>query len=177
VDPFALLGLGPDADEAGVKKAFRERAQRLHPDVGGSTDDMAQLLDAYRRALVEVRHRPVDRARGAGTPTGRRGRGRAGGRVERDVASFTVDVLPVVAFEGLHLVAASLGDIADEDPPYMVEFLVRGPDFLWCRCDLVPDAGATTVAVGVSPAGDQPLVRVEQMRDILVAELNSLDWS
>jgi hypothetical protein len=29
----------------------------------------------------------------------------------------------------------------------------------------------------VSPAGDQPLVRVEQMRDILVAELNSLDWS
>lgn len=177
MDPFGPLGLGPDADEASIKKAFRERAQRLHPDVGGSTAGMAELLDAYRRALSAVRDRSANQPRVVGTTAGRRGKGRSGSRVERDVASFTVDVLPVVAFEGLHLVAASLGDIADEEPPYMVEFLLRGPDFLWCRCDLVPDAGATTVAVSVSPAGDQPLVRVEEMRDILVAELNSLDWT
>jgi hypothetical protein len=87
-----------------------------------------------------------------------------------------VDALPVVAFEALHMVASTLGDVSDDNPPYMIEFLVRDAETLWCRCDLVPDAGSTTVAVTVYPAGEEPLVRVDAMRDLLVAELNALDW-
>lgn len=173
--PFEVLGIPPGSDEAAVRSAFRERARRLHPDVGGDDRSMAELVEAYRAAVAEVRRPRPDAQAGQAAPVGRR-RGRDRRRFEHDVASFTVDALPVVAFEALHIVAASLGDISDEEPPYMVEFLMRDADSLWCRCDLVPDAGSTTVAVTVSPAGEEPLVRVDGMRDLLVAELNALDW-
>ncbi|MFM7262737.1 MAG: J domain-containing protein [Acidimicrobiales bacterium] len=171
-DPFDALGLEPGASAEEIRTRFRELALVHHPDRGGDAGVMAGLLVAYRAAL------------GASGPDaapvvprrGRRGRADARARRERDVASFTIDALPVDAFEGLRLAAASLGDIADEEPPYAVEFLVRGGDALWCRCELFPDAGSTTVAVTVAPAGDEPLVRVDGMRDLLVAEINSLEW-
>lgn len=173
--PFEVLGIPPGSDEAAVRSAFRERARRLHPDVGGDDRSMAELVEAYRAAVTAARA-PATKERTA--PSGRRGTRRTRGqrRVEHDVASFTVDALPVVAFEALHIVAGSLGDISDEEPPYMIEFLMRDKDSLWCRCDLVPDAGSTTVAVSVSPAGEEPMARVDSVRDLLVAELNSLDW-
>ncbi len=172
--PFEVLGIPADSDEATVRKAFRERAIQAHPDVGGDDRSMAELIEAYR-AAVAVARSPQARV---DTPAGRGARRPSRGhrRVEHDVASFTVEALPVVAFEALHLVAGVLGDVSDENPPYMIEFLVRDAETLWCRCDLVPDAGSTTVAVTVYPAGEEPLVRVDAMRDLLVAELNALDW-
>lgn len=170
-----MLGVPPGSDEATIRSAFREHARRLHPDVGGDDRSMAELVEAYRAAVAEARRPRKDSPTGIEAPRSRR-HSRDRRRFERDVASFTVDALPVVAFEALHIVAASLGDISDEEPPYMVEFLMRDAESLWCRCDLVPDAGSTTVAVTVSPAGEEPLVRVDGMRDLLVAELNALDW-
>src|SRR5215210_4972507 len=32
-DPYEVLGLGRDADESAIKKAFRRLARELHPDV------------------------------------------------------------------------------------------------------------------------------------------------
>ena len=165
MDPFGVLGVDPNADEAEIRRAFRRLARAEHPDLGGDSSRMAVLIDAYRSALQMVS--PVTRDR--------RVSGR-GARVERDVASFTVDALPVVAHEALLMVASVLGDVAEDDPPYLLEFLMRDGGDVWCRCDLVPDAGSTTVSVTVSPVGDEPLARCEMVRDLLVAELNALSW-
>jgi hypothetical protein len=162
-DPFGVLGLGPRASESEIRARFRELAMREHPDVGGDATTMAGLIAAYRAALASV----GSPARRVSVPSRR-------ARKERDAASFTVDVLPVEAFEYVRLAAASLGDIADEDVPYALEFVVRAGENIWCRCELFPDAGSTTVAVTVAPAGPEPLVRVDGMRDLLVAEINSL---
>lgn len=147
-----------------VRAAFRARARVLHPDVGGDDRGMADLLAAYR----EILERPVRQT----MALDRRGRT----RVERDIASFTVDELPVVAFEGLLLVANALGDIADEDPPYLLEFVIRENGGVWCRCDIVPEAGGSMVSVAVAPVPGGTGMSCEAVRDILVAELNSLDW-
>ena len=166
MDPFALLGVDSAADEATIRRAFRTLARVEHPDVGGDESRMALLLDAYANALAIAQSRG---AKSSGTPGPR-------SRVERDVASFTVDALPVVAHEALLTVAAVLGDVAEDDPPYLLEFVIREGEGVWCRCDLVPDAGSTTVSVTVSPVSDEPLLRCETVRDLIVAELNSLDW-
>ncbi|MEY4031630.1 MAG: hypothetical protein RL573_542 [Actinomycetota bacterium] len=166
MDPFGVLGVPRDADEDSIRRAFRTRARLEHPDTGGDASRMTALLDAYKEALSLASRR-----------TGPQAGGRVhGSRAERDVASFTVDALPVVAHEALLMVAAMLGDVAEDEPPYLLEFLIRDGGDVWCRCDLVPDAGSTTVSVTVSPAGDEPLVRCEQVRDLIVAELNELSW-
>jgi hypothetical protein len=150
-----------------VRARFRELAREHHPDTGGDGTVMAEVLDAYRRAVATA---GSERGTKSQQSTRRRF------RPERDTASFTVAVLPVEAFEALRLVVLSIGDLVDENPPYSVEFLVRQEPVTWCRCDLVPDAGSTTVSVAVEPAADEPWVRVEQMRDVLVGELNRLNW-
>jgi hypothetical protein len=50
-DPGALLQLGlpTDADEAAVKRRFRELAKTYHPDAGGDTEEFIRLMEAYRK--------------------------------------------------------------------------------------------------------------------------------
>lgn len=43
-DAARVLGVEPDADEAALRRAFRERAKALHPDAGGGDEA------AFRRA-------------------------------------------------------------------------------------------------------------------------------
>lgn len=170
-DPFAVLGLAPTAAENEIRARFRELALVHHPDRGGNADDMSRLVEAYRLAVAR-------RQTTGGVGRGRTRRSARGGRVgaEHDVASFTVSVLPVEAYEALRTVVATVGEVVDENPPYVVEFLVRDDGLVWCRCELVPDAGSTTVSVSVAPAADEPLSRVEAMRDLLIDELNNLEW-
>ena len=163
MDPLARLGLSADAGPDDIRRAYRALALRAHPDRGGDRHEMAELSEAYRLALAATRSRP---ARSARRPA----------RVQRDVASFTIDALPVVAHEALLLVASAIGDLADDDPPYVLEFVIREGDGLWCRCDIVPDAGSCTVSVTVASVGDDAVVDCETVRDLLVAELNALDW-
>lgn len=47
LDPFAILGVGPNASRAEVDKAYREKARRAHPDVGGSNEEMIKINAAY----------------------------------------------------------------------------------------------------------------------------------
>lgn len=47
-DPYEILGVKRDADTAAVRKAYRRRAKRAHPDHGGSADKFNTL----HRALV-----------------------------------------------------------------------------------------------------------------------------
>jgi hypothetical protein len=51
-----VLGLDPDqdVDEGTIEHAFRARALKAHPDVGGSHEAMAELNAARARALNEL---------------------------------------------------------------------------------------------------------------------------
>ncbi|HMJ35809.1 MAG TPA: J domain-containing protein [Baekduia sp.] len=63
-DPYEVLGLGRDADESAIKKAFRKLARELHPDVNKHDPDAEDkfkeaaeayeiLSDADRRATFD----------------------------------------------------------------------------------------------------------------------------
>ena len=76
VDPYDVLGVGPDTTPTELRVAYHRLARESHPDLGGSNRRMADLNAAY----AAVRHRRTD----AGTvgPTGSRTRRAA--RVDSD---------------------------------------------------------------------------------------------
>ena len=60
-DPYDILGVGRDADDAAIRAAFRRLAKESHPDSGGDADAfvMAQtaqdlLLDPVRRKVFDA---------------------------------------------------------------------------------------------------------------------------
>src|SRR4051812_49345768 len=63
-DPYQVLGVGRDADERQIKKAFRTLARELHPDVNNHDPEAEEkfkeaaeayeiLSDAERRAIFD----------------------------------------------------------------------------------------------------------------------------
>lgn len=46
-DPFKILDVSPDATQAEVKEAYRKAAHKVHPDRGGTNDDMMKVNAAY----------------------------------------------------------------------------------------------------------------------------------
>ena len=65
--------------------------------------------------------------------------------VQHDAPSFTIDHLPAEAFEALLVVTSWMGEVLVDDPPYVLEVHLTEPGPCWCRLDLVPDAGGSTV--------------------------------
>jgi curved DNA-binding protein CbpA len=61
---YSLLGLRPEASSGEIKKAFRERAKKLHPDIAGerASGEMRKLLGAYEILSDENRRFEYDRA-------------------------------------------------------------------------------------------------------------------
>jgi len=49
------IGLPPVADEAAVKKRFRDLAKEYHPDTGGDPDKFIELMQTYKE-LIRVYH-------------------------------------------------------------------------------------------------------------------------
>ena len=170
-DPFLVLSVerGASADE--IRRAWRERARTVHPDVGGTDAAMQELNEALHSALAYVD--VVSIVSVANSPLLV--------RRERDISSFTVDVLPAECFEALLIVAGISGAISHEEPPYQLEFSLHDSDVTgalngWCRCDLVPEAGATTVSLLVGTETSAEGISVEEVRDYLVANLNAIEW-
>lgn len=91
----------------------------------------------------------------------------------RDAPSFVINALPVDAFETLLVAASNLGEIVDEDPPYLLEVLVRDPGPLWCRFELFPDAGSTTVILSCDIEIGYRLYSVEEIRDMWISTINA----
>lgn len=174
-DPFAVLGLPATADEATIAAARRRLAKQAHPDAGGSVDAMQRINDAAARALAatnrvpEAAQPPASSRRRRPTPRYR------GGAVRHDHPSFTIEALPVEAFEGLLVAGAELGELADDDPPYLLEVLMTSPP-AWCRLELVPDAGAVTVSITTARLPGHPTPDVYDIRDVWIDALNRLDW-
>ena len=176
--PYEVLGVLPDATAEELAAARRRRARTLHPDVGGDAAAMQALNQAYDAAVALLSSPPPPPPPPPTTPppvpppSVLRRRSTRG--VEHDSPSFTIDVLPVEAFEALLVVCSWMGEVLVDDPPYLLEAFVRDPEPCWCRLDLVPDAGATTVSLMVAGVDGAPTPDPELVRDEWVANLNRL---
>jgi hypothetical protein len=199
MDPFDVLGLRPDATADEVNDARRRLAIEHHPDRGGDPHRMREINGAADAALRRIAADGTP-ARDTGAPGpssdapsgqsarsgqhpppgeqrhGAPGRTVDGSRVARDVPSFVVEALPAVTFEALVVVASWLGEVLDDDPPYRLETYLGQPFDCWCRLDVVPDAGASTVSLTVAGLDGAPAPDVVAVRDAWVADLNSIDW-
>ena len=176
-DPFAELGLGPGSTADDVRRARNRLAKRAHPDVGGSAEEMQRVnaaADAALRQLGAVGDAPPIEPDRPTPQRPQRPRPRPGGRVGRDHPSFTIEALPAEAYEALLIVANVLGVVLDDEPPYRLETHLSDEPTAWCRLDVVPDGGGSTVSLTVASADG---ATVNQVRDRFVVELNRLDWS
>lgn len=158
----SILGLSVAHDESDVNEARRRLSVIHHPDRGGDTETMAAInvaVDLLLRTLRDVptteTSPPPETFHGSGV----------------DHPSFVVDALPVVAYEAVALAVVAIGDVLDEDPPYSLEFSVWVPQGspAWCRLEIVPDAGSSTVSLSTDGRHD-----VEALRDRLVDEINRI---
>ncbi len=171
-DPFATLGLtdGATADE--VRAARRRLAKQHHPDRGGDAERMRTLNVAAAAALARL---AAGKEPAPSPRRGERKRQEPSGMTS-DLPSFTVEALPVDTYEALLVVSSWLGEVLDDDPPYRLDVHLRGPVPCWCRLELVPDAGASTVGITVGAYDNGPVPDVESVRDVWVDQLNRLDW-
>jgi hypothetical protein len=185
-DPWLVLGVAPGSSLADARAARRRLAKQLHPDLhaAGPAAEQAELaarMTLVNQALSEIEAvlaaadapspgpatpGPTPAATAAPQPAHATGPG--------DPESFSVECLPVDAFEALFLAAYGLGDILVAEEPYLLELYLSEPA-CFCRLQLVPEAGGSLVTVEVSPAADadegpEPAAVV----DVLVAELNAL---
>jgi molecular chaperone DnaJ len=72
-DPYEVLGVGRDADDTQVKKAFRKLARELHPDVNSSEtaeEDFKEAAEAYEVLSDGERRATFDRYGWEGLRTG-----------------------------------------------------------------------------------------------------------
>lgn len=188
-DPFSALGLPHDASAEDVRAARRQLAKDHHPDRGGDPAEMRRLNESASRALRAIDERTDAAAEGVGERPAADGvghrttRGTTGATgdwqwtgTSSDVPSFTVEALPVEAYEALLVVAPSLGEVLDDDPPYRLDAYLGAPHECWCRLEVVPDAGSSTVSLTIGSIDGHPVPPVETVRDLWIAELNALDW-
>jgi hypothetical protein len=172
-DAWNLLGLPSDASAADVHAARRRLAKRTHPDVdGGDTEAMRRLNEAVRIALTELGLNTQDSPPSPAPSRARRPPSPGG--TDHDVCSFVIEALPAVAFEALLVVTSWIGEVVVDEPPYQLDVLLLDPLRCWCRLDLVPDAGASTVSLTIAALPDEALPDIDDVRDLWVAALNHL---
>ncbi len=192
-DPFESLGLGPHATVEDVRAARRRLAMAHHPDRGGDPAQMQAINEAADAALGAIGAPAESVPEAADVSERTAGRPAAPGSsslhdedplhgedhrtgLRRDFPSFTVEALPVETFEAMLVVASWLGEVLDDDPPYHLETYLYEPFECWCRLDVVPDAGASTVSLSVAGIDGAPTPDVIAVRDAWVANLNAVDW-
>ena len=185
-DPFTTLGLDAGASCADVRAARRLLAMTHHPDQGGDPVRMQAINEAADAALLMIDAAIAGDGPESQTPpvappprgTDRRAphMGERRSSIASDVPSFTVEALPVETFEAMLVVASWLGEVLDDDPPYQLDTYLYEPFDCWCRLDVVPDAGASTVSLAVAGIDGAPTPDVIAVRDAWVANLNAVDW-
>ncbi len=68
VDPYAVLGLARDADQAAIHAAYRAAVRRTHPDAGGSANAFEDVQEAYELLRDPARRRAWEAARPRSQP-------------------------------------------------------------------------------------------------------------
>lgn len=171
-----LLEVDAGADAETVRAARRRLAKAVHPDAGGDDERMRRLNEAAEVLLLDLAAagavgRTATDERPATSPASRP---RRPGGTASDNSSFVIEALPVEAFEALLVVTSWLGEVIVDEPPYQLDVLLLDPLRCWCRLDLVPDAGASTVGLTIAALVDEPLPELDDVRDLWVASLNRL---
>lgn len=162
----SILGVDASATDSDVRRARRRLAGRLHPDVGGDAQRMALVNEAVRVLATSEPNDHVGPVRSTSAPEHEHA------TVDDttlgvDRPSFVIDVLPAEAFEVLVLAARELGEIVDDDPPYLLD--VHLTDHGFCRLEIVPDAGSSTVSVLT-----EPTTSAERIGALFVRTVNDL---
>lgn len=60
IDPFELLGVKPTDDKDAIQKSFYDLCMLLHPDCGGTKEDMMVLYHAYLHVTKADTSQPVE---------------------------------------------------------------------------------------------------------------------
>jgi hypothetical protein len=177
LDPFSVLGLPPRATVEQIETARRTLAKSAHPDVGGSVGRM-QLINAAadEATRIAASHSTSPGRQPGPAPVPSPPMPGPGVHWRVDHPSFTIEALPVESFEALFVVASWLGETIDDDPPYRLDVELAEPVPCWCRLELLPDAGATTVGLAIGSERGVTAADVDAVRDAWVAALNALDW-
>jgi hypothetical protein len=172
-EAFRVLGIEPTAGEDEIRAARRRLAKDLHPDrAGGDAERMQQLNVAFETALAVVHAPPA--AAPDPAPVADPAPRRSGAMQAHDVASFTIEALPAEAFEAVLIAATWIGEPMDDDPPYRLDVDLAEPFDCWCRVELVPDAGSSTVSLTLASRDGRPVPDIDRVRDTWVMALNTL---
>lgn len=147
-------------DIEGWQRALMKTA---HPDAGGSHAAFIEVTRATQILLNTKR-------------TSKRTSDISYDGSKSDHPSFTIDVLPVEAYEYIYVAANVLGQIADEDPPYSLQVLLNDPQHCWCLVTIVPEAGGSIVSITVHNADDSQnrTFNLEAIRDFWVSTINEV---
>jgi hypothetical protein len=174
-DARRLLGVASDADADAVRAARRRLAKSMHPDLqGGDAEAMRRLNEAADLVLHEMGCNGAESVTVAAPEARSRSRPPSTGRTDHDVCSFVIEALPAVAFEALLVVTSWIGEVVVDEPPYQIDTMLLDPLRCWCRLELVPDAGASTVSLTIAALPDEQLPDIDDVRDLWVASLNRL---
>ncbi len=163
-----VLGVSGGASYAEIRQAWRKASFSAHPDHGGSTVALDRINNALEQALASIK---IDPTHSASISVS---------RIRHDESSFTINMLPVESWPLMQIVAAEIGQIISDEEPYMIEFTLQDCGVAywlraWCRCDLVPEAGATMVHVTVGAPPEYEFPDIEHVRDMLVSSLNAIN--
>lgn len=60
IDPYAILGVARDANEAAIKQAYRHQAKEAHPDGGGDSERFATITACYDLLKDPIRRKVYD---------------------------------------------------------------------------------------------------------------------
>lgn len=156
-------------------------AREFHPDLGGNDRHMALVNEAYEY-IIEKRRRilsnlPISAdSASAGFAQSCATIYKRHEHLASDFPSFTVNALPVVAFEVLLLAAQIIGNVVTNDPPYVLEVLIEDPPMTMCHLEIMPDAGSSTVGF-VIDSFESSNVDVTAVRDLWVTTINEIGRS
>ena len=80
-DPYKVLGVGPDASDEEIKKAYRRLAKKYHPDLNPGDEEAAKKMQEVNAAYEQIKNpeKAADPTGGAGYGYGPYGYGGYGG--------------------------------------------------------------------------------------------------
>ena len=171
---YQLLGVTRSSTVSEIVAARRVLAREFHPDRGGDPQHMALINLAFDAIIAshgkEASQQITVTSANVSPADALAPEAISGFSV--DHPSFTINALPVVAYEVLLLAARVLGDVSSDEPPYLLEVQLEDPPMTWCRLEIVPDAGSSTISFVVDKEID-----AQQIRDLWVTTINEIGFS
>ena len=175
---YQLLGVTRSSTVSEIVAARRVLAREFHPDRGGDPQHMALINLAFDAIIASLGEESDEQTTSTTTTQGSQVDIATSDSVSKfsrfsvDRPSFTINALPVVAYEVLLLAARVLGDISSDEPPYLLEVQLEDPPMTWCRLEIVPDAGSSTISFVIDKEIDAQLIR-----DLWVTTINEIGFS